>query len=97
MNVIVLDTEAYKQLKTELFGFVKKAITEVLAERKAAENSDWIPIEEAMKILPYKSKTSWQKFRDTGIVKFTKALKGRTIMYSRKSIMEYLNKNRIGF
>lgn len=97
MEVIVLNTEAYEQLKIELFGFVKKAITEVLAEKKAADNSDWIPIEEAKKLLPYKSKTSWQKFRDTGIVKFTKARKGRNIMYSRKSIIEYLNNNKIGF
>ncbi|OFY84585.1 MAG: hypothetical protein A3F72_19260 [Bacteroidetes bacterium RIFCSPLOWO2_12_FULL_35_15] len=97
MNVIVMDSDAYEQLKLELFGYVKKAITEVLAEKKAADNSDWIALEEAKKLLPYKSKTSWQKFRDTGIVKFTKARKGRNIMYSRKSIIEYLNNNKIGF
>jgi len=97
MEVIVLNTEAYEQLKIELFGFVKKAIAEVLAEKKGVENSDWITIEDAKKLLPYKSKTSWQKFRDTGIIKFTKPKKGRNIMYSRKSIIEYLNNNNINF
>ena len=97
MEVIVLDSKALDQLKTELFGYVKKAITEVLAEKKTADNSDWIPIEEAKKLLPYKSKTSWQKFRDTGVITFTKAEKGRNIMYSRKSIINFLNDNKINF
>lgn len=95
MEVIVLNSEAYEQLKIELFGFVKKAINEVLAEKKAAEGSDWIPIEEAKKLLPYKSKTSWQKFRDTGTIDFTQSKSGRNIMYSRKSIINYLNSNKI--
>jgi hypothetical protein len=95
MNVIVLDSEAFEQFKIELFGYVKKAITEVLAEKKAAEDSDWIPIVEAKKLLPYKSKTTWQKFRDTGTINFSQSKNGRNIMYSRNSIKEYLNKNKI--
>ena len=55
-----------------MFGYVKKAVTEVLSEEKAAESSNWIPLEEAKKLLPYKSKTSWQKFRDSGITIFLK-------------------------
>lgn len=97
MEVIVLNSEAYEQLKIELFGFVKKAITEVLAEKKVADNSDWLSWEEAKKLLPYKSKTSWQKFRDTGKIDFTQSENGRNIMYSRKSIIDYLNNNKINF
>lgn len=97
MEVIVLDSAAFEQLKIELFGFVKKAITQVLAENKGSPDSDWITLAEAKKLLPYKSKTSWQDLRDTGAIRFTNPKKGRNIMYSRKSIIDYLNKNEIKF
>ena len=95
MEVIVLDSDAYQQLKLEIKGFVKQAILEVLAEKKSADNSDWIPLGEAQKLLPFKSKTSWQKLRDTGTIMFTQF--GRKIMYSQKSIIDYLNNNKIKF
>ena len=93
MNVIVLDSDAFEALKREFKNYVKQAVIEVLADKKSAENSDWIPLDEAQQLLPFKSKTSWQKLRDTGIIKFTQF--GRKIMYSRNSIKEYLNKNKI--
>jgi hypothetical protein len=93
MNVIVLDCEAYIQLKLELKKYVKEALEEVLSEKKLAENSDWICLSDAQQLLPFKSKTSWQKLRDAGIIKFTQF--GRKIMYSRNSIKDYLNKNKI--
>lgn len=95
MDVIVLDTEAYIQLKLELKKYIKEAFIEVLTEKKSAENTDWIPLSEAQQLLPFKSKTSWQKLRDNGIIKFSQF--GRKIMYSRNSIKEYLNKNKIEF
>ena len=39
--------------------------------------------------LPYKSKTSWQKFRDTGTIKFSQPKHRINILYSRKSIVDY--------
>jgi len=95
MNVIVLDSEAFEQLKREFRGYVKQAVADVLADKKVAENSDWIALAEAQKLLPFKSKTSWQKLRDTGTIKFTQF--GRKIMYSKKSIIDYLNSNKIEF
>lgn len=97
MNVIVLDSEAFEQLKMEFKGYVKQALREFMQEKLISETSDWIPINEAMKLLPYKSKTTWQKFRDTGTILFTQSKNGRNIMYSKKSIMDYLNKNVINF
>ena len=97
MEVIVINTEAYEKLKQELMVIVKKAIAEVLSDKKAVDNSDWISWDEAKKLLPYKSKTSWQQFRDKGLIEFTKSEKGRTIMYSKKSIINYLNNNKIKY
>lgn len=97
MEVIVINTEAYEKLKQELVVIVKKAIAEVLSDKKAVDNSDWISWDEAKKLLPYKSKTSWQQFRDKGLIEFTKSEKGRTIMYSKKSIINYLNNNKIKY
>ena len=97
MEVIVINTEAYEKLKQELVVIVKKAIAEVLSDKKALDNSDWISWDEAKKLLPYKSKTSWQQFRDKGLIEFTKSEKGRTIMYSKKSIINYLNNNKIKY
>ena len=97
MEVIVIDSEAFEQLKREIKSYVKQAVKEVLEEKSANENSDWISLKEAQKLLPYKSKTSWQKFRDSGTIKFTQPTNGRNILYSRKSIVDYLNKNRIEF
>ena len=95
MNVIVLDSEAFEQLKLEIKGYVKQALIEFMSEKNSAENSEWISLSEAQKRLPFKSKTSWQKLRDTGTIKFTQF--GRKIMYSKRSIMDYLNKNKIEF
>lgn len=97
MNVIVLDSDAFEQLKLEFKGYVKQALKEFMLEKQISENSDWIPIDEAMKLLPYKSKTTWQKFRDSGTIVFTQSPNSRTILYSRKSIMAYLNQNTVKF
>ena len=97
MNVIVLDSDAFEQLKLEFKGYVKQALKEFMLEKQISENSDWIPIDEAMKLLPYKSKTTWQKFSDSGTIVFTQAPNSRTILYSRKSIMAYLNQNTVKF
>lgn len=95
MDVIVLDSEAFEQLKREFKNYVKQAVADVLAEKKSAENSDWVSLSEAQQLLPFKSKTSWQKLRDTGLINFSQF--GRKIMYSRTSIKAYLNKNKIDF
>ena len=94
MNAIIIESTVFEALKQELKGYVKEAVAEVLKEQTEKQQNDWITLKEAQKMLPFKSKTSWQKFRDKGIIKFTQF--GRKIMYSRESIREFLNKNKIG-
>ena len=93
MNVIVLQSEAFEELKKEFKGYIKQALREYMQEKSLHETSDWIPLAEAMKLLPYKSKTTWQKFRDNGTIVFSQVPNSRNILYSKKSILAYLNKN----
>jgi hypothetical protein len=95
MEVIVLDSEAFEQLKMEFKGYVKQALNEFIREKNISETSDWINLEEAMKLLPYKSKTTWQKLRDNGIIEISQSPSSRAILYSKKSIINYLNNNRV--
>ena len=95
MEVIVLDSDAFEQLKQEIKGFVKQALHEFIREKNLSETSDWINLEEAMKLLPYKSKTTWQKLRDNGIIEISQSPGSRAILYSKKSIINYLNNNRV--
>jgi hypothetical protein len=93
MEVIVLESAVFEAIKRELKGYVKEAVEELLLEKAESQTNDWITLAEAKKLLPFKSKTSWQKMRDHGIIKFTQF--GRKILYSKTSILDYLNKNKI--
>jgi hypothetical protein len=92
MQIIVIESEAFDALKKEIKAYVKAGVADALNEKRAAETSDWIPELEAKKLLPFRSKTSWQKIRDEGIIEFSQF--GRKILYSKKSILNYLNENK---
>ena len=97
MEVIVIESKAFEQLKLEIKQYVKEALKELLEEKNLDDNKEWITIEEAMKLLPYKSKTTWQKLRDSGTIEISHAPGSRNILYSKKSIQNYLNKDRMNF
>lgn len=97
MEVIVIESAAFEQLKLEVKNYVKQALKEILEEKNLGASSEWLTIDEARKILPYRSKSTWQILRDTGTIKISQAPKSRIILYSRQSIMEYLTKNTIKF
>lgn len=97
MDVIVIDSGAFEQLKLEIKGAVKQALKDFLQEKQLSETTDWIPIEEARKLLPYKAKSTWQILRDKGTIVFSQFQNSRNILYSRKSILEYIAKNKVKF
>ncbi|MBL0048967.1 MAG: helix-turn-helix domain-containing protein [Bacteroidetes bacterium] len=88
MELIVIDSEAFQQLKIDMKMMIKQAVTEAKFELLKKQEDDLVSWEEAKKILPYKSKSSWQEFRDSGKIKFEQI--GRKIMYSKKSLIEFL-------
>ena len=93
MEVIIIDSKAFKKLKEDLFEEFKQVLIEAKKETLAqlAMESDWISTQEAKKLLGIKSKSKMQQLRDYGEIVFTKP--GKIILYSKKSIITYLNKH----
>jgi hypothetical protein len=93
MEIIVFEKEAYQRMHRELMGMFKQALKEAKEEALANADpaNDWLSTEEAKKLLGIRSKTKLQELRDIEAIKFTKH--GRIIRYSKKSILEYLDRN----
>ncbi len=93
MEIIVFEKEAYQQMHKDLINLVKQAIREAKEEALANADpaNDWLSTEEAKKLLGIRSKTKLQELRDIEAIRFTKH--GRIIRYSKKSILEYLDRN----
>jgi len=93
MEVIVIESEAFKKLQKQLmehmYTIIKNAKEEAL--RNADPALDWISADQAKKILGVKSKTKMQELRDMGEITFSQS--GRIIKYSKSSIVDYLNRN----
>lgn len=84
MEVICLEDKAFYSL-----------IEEVVQRMKDKENikeDKWISPEEAMEKLRIKSKTTLQKLRDEGRIRFSQPDK-KIILYDTDSINEYLEKH----
>ena len=88
MKVIVFEEQAYYKLVDEMKKAVKDAAKEFKTEK------EWLSAEEAKNLLGFRSKSKMQQLRDSGEIVFSQH--GRTIKYSRKSILEFLDTNTIG-
>ena len=85
MNVITLEEEAFYQLYYKLAAEIKQQLG-------AKPRDKWIDGDEAMHMLRIKSKTTLQKLRDEGKIRFSQP-EPRTILYDSDSILAYLDKN----
>ena len=71
------------------------ALIEKVVERLKTEEgmqAAWLGTEEAMKLLNIKSKTTLQKLRDEGKIRFSQPQK-KIIVYERASIESYLEEH----
>lgn len=84
MNVICLEDEAFHVLVEKVIDRIK--------EKNNIREDKWISGEEAMQKLRITSKTTLQKFRDEGRIRFTQPDK-KIILYDTDSINEYLDKH----
>ncbi len=84
MQVICLEEPAFYALVEQVVARLKEAHGE--------EKEKWISDADAMDLLNIKSKTTLQKLRDEGKIRFTQPQK-RLILYDRDSIMVYLERN----
>lgn len=84
MEVICFEDIAYyKMIET---------IVARLKEQNNVQIDKWINTEQALKLLHITSRTTLQKLRDEGKIRFSKP-ENKIIFYDRDSILEYLAKN----
>ncbi len=84
MEVICLEDEAFYALIESVVKRIK--------EKEGIKEDKWISTDEAMNKLRIKSKTTLQKLRDEGAIRFSHPEK-RIILYDTDSINDYLNKH----
>lgn len=84
MEVICLETEAF-------YTLIDRVVERLESQSPDIEDK-WIDTEEAMRLLGIKSKTTLQKYRDNGDIRFTQPRK-KIILYDRDSIIEFLEGN----
>lgn len=84
MQVICLQDEAFYALINE--------VVERIKVQKPFTEDRWIATEEAMRKLRITSKTTLQKLRDEGKIRFSQPEK-KLILYDTRSIDEYLEKH----
>jgi len=84
MEVICLETEAF-------YTLIDRVVERLESQSPDIEDK-WIDTEEAMRLLGIKSKTTLQKYRDNGDIRFTQPRK-KIILYDRESILEFLEGN----
>lgn len=71
---------------------VIRLVSEVKRQLNAPPHRKWLSPEEAMDILRIKSKTTLQKLRDEGRIRYSQP-EARVILYDRDSIDAYLEKH----
>lgn len=84
MQVICLEEDAFYALVKQVVARLKK--------EQSKEKPKWISDEEAMHLLNIKSKTTLQKLRDEGKIRFSQPQK-KVILYDTDSISQYLERN----
>jgi len=84
MEVICLEEKAFYTLVEEVVSRLK--------EKHNHQEDKWISDEQAMTLLNIKSKTTMQKLRDEGKIRFSQPQK-KIILYDRQSIDSYLEEN----
>ena len=81
LNIICFESPAFYALIEEVVGRLK--------EQPNAPKDKWIGDEEAMRLLRISSKTTLQKLRDEGSIRFSQPSR-KLILYDRDSILQYL-------
>jgi excisionase family DNA binding protein len=84
MQVIIFEDRAFWALLEEVINHFK--------EQQLLKAEKWLTTQEAMKLLNVKSKTTLQKLRDEGKIRFSQPEK-KIILYDRSSLEDYLDKN----
>lgn len=76
----------------EFFRLVEAVVARLELKMSAKEQNRWIDTEEAMNILKIKSKTTLQKLRDNGDIRYSQPAP-KIIVYDRFSLEAYLERH----
>lgn len=85
MKVVCIEEEAF-------FELFERVVARIEEGRQSHSKMEWISSEKAMALLSISSKTTLQKYRDEGRIRFSQ-LSRKVILYSRSSILEMLEEN----
>lgn len=85
MNVICMEEPAFYEL-------VETVVQRLRKDTPSTSQKEWVNSDEAMTLLNIKSKTTLQKLRDTGKIRFSQPNK-KIIVYELASINRYLEEN----
>jgi hypothetical protein len=83
MNVICLEDKAFETLVLKVVALIKS--------EQGIKEDKWLSTEEAMGLLRIKSKTTLQKYRDEGSIRYSE-ISPRYFLYDRESLLEFLDK-----
>ena len=83
MEIICLESNAFYELVEQ--------VTERLMAQKQ-EKPKWVSGEEAMTMLKITSKTTLQKLKNEGHIRFSQPMK-KLVLYDRDSILSYIEKH----
>jgi len=84
LNVICLESKAF-------YALVDQVVVRLKTDNKAMDE-EWIDANQAMSLLKVSSKTTLQKLRNNGEIRFSQPMK-KHILYYKPSLLEYLNKH----
>lgn len=84
MEVVCIEDKAF-------YALIEEVVKRIKEQQKITEDK-WISGEEAMKKLRITSKTTLQKIRNEGAIRFSQPEK-KMILYDVQSIYEYLNRH----
>ena len=84
MKVICLEDKAFYTLVEQVVARLKESSGQL--------QDKWVSDEQAMQLLNIKSRTTLQKLRDEGRIRFSQPQK-KIILYDRESINTYLEQN----
>ena len=89
---IKINDKDLQELKNELLAIFVQSLNNLnQGNNNLHYDSEWVDAEEAHKILGYQ-KTKMQELRNSGAIIFSRY--GRKIRYLRKSLMDFLEKNK---
>ena len=81
LNIICLESEAF-------YALIEKVVNR-LQDKHGPPLEKWITDEDAMKMLHISSRTTLQRYRDEGFIRFTQPSR-KVILYDRQSILDFL-------